>query len=294
MFVSPAAGMVGSEPATRTGCVVHSRPSRRCVAPDRYPLASIRPAKTSTDRSVRSVATTAIHALPPSERPRERLRQVGPRALSSRELLAILVETGLPPTSGRPGRSAIDLATDLLRHFREGEAHASLRKLLASSVTELCRVEGIGPAKATRILAALDLGRRAVEEERIGRERVRSAADVNRIMHLAMRDLLHEEFHVLLLNTQNEVLRKLQVTRGTLDASLVHPREVFRAAISEAAASVILVHNHPSGDPTPSGEDRAVTRQLRTAGTVVGIDVLDHVIIGEGRYVSFAEAGLFE
>src|SRR5690606_38247459 len=133
-----------------------------------------------------------------------------------------------------------------------------------------------------------------VEEKRGNRERIRCAADVHGLMGLALRDLLHEEFHVLLLNTQNEVLRAMQVTRGTLDASLVHPREVFRAAISEAAASVILVHNHPSGDPTPSGEDRAVTRQLKGAGSVVGIAVLDHVIIGDGRYVSFAEAGLLE
>lgn len=235
-----------------------------------------------------------MHEIPLTDRPRERLRMVGPRALSSRELLAILVETGTAPAGGRPGRSAIDLASDLLRHFRDGDGPGSLRRLLASSVSELCQVDGIGPAKATRILAAMDLGRRAMEEGRGARERVRSAADVNRIMHLGMRDLLHEEFHVLLLNTQNEVLRMLQVTRGTLDASLVHPREVFRAAISEAAASVILVHNHPSGDPTPSSEDRAVTRQLRSAGSVVGIDVLDHVIIGEGRYVSFAEAGLLE
>jgi DNA repair protein RadC len=165
---------------------------------------------------------------------------------------------------------------------------------MTSSVTELCAVPGIGPAKATRILAALDLGRRAVEEERGDRARVRCAADVYALMRLEMRDLPHEEFHVLLLSTQNDILRRMQVTRGTLDASLVHPREVFRGAISESAASIILVHNHPSGDPTPSSEDRAVTRQLRAAGSIVGIDVLDHVIIGERRYVSFAESGLLE
>jgi DNA repair protein RadC len=113
-------------------------------------------------------------------------------------------------------------------------------------------------------------------------------------MRLVMRDLPHEEFHVLLLNTQNEVLRDLQITRGTLDASLVHPREVFRPAITEAAASIILVHNHPSGDPAPSAEDRSITTQLRDAGRIIGIDVLDHVIIGESRFVSLAEAGLLD
>src|SRR5690606_7554878 len=149
------------------------------------------------------------------------------------------------------------------KHFAGPRGAPSLRKVMTSSVAELCVVPGIGPAKATKILAGFDLGRRAVEEERGERERVRSAADVYALMHLRMRDLPHEEFHVILLNTQNEVLRDLQVTRGTLDASLVHPREVFRSAIAESAASVILVHNHPSGDPTPSAEDRAVTRQLR-------------------------------
>jgi DNA repair protein RadC len=138
------------------------------------------------------------------------------------------------------------------------------------------------------------MGRRAAGEGRPERERVRTAADVYQRMRLTLRDLPHEEFHVLLLNTQNEILRDLQVTRGTLDASLVHPREVFRPAIVEAAASVILVHNHPSGDPTPSAEDRAVTRQLRSAGELVGIEVLDHVVLGEGRYVSFVEAGLLQ
>jgi DNA repair protein RadC len=150
----------------------------------------------------------------------------------------------------------------------------------------------VGPAKAAKVLAALELGRRASAEARPERERVRSAVDVYERMRLAMRDLPHEEFHVLLLSTQNEILRDLQVTRGTLDASLVHPREVFRPAIAEAAASVILVHNHPSGDPSPSAEDRAVTRQLASAGELLGISVLDHVIVGEGRYVSFAEAGM--
>jgi DNA repair protein RadC len=230
-----------------------------------------------------------IREWPSADRPRERLRNLGPRALSPRELLAILIETGVPAASGRPARSALDLAGDLLRHFG-GEA--PLRRLTASSAAALCDVPGIGPAKAAKILAALDLGRRAAEEERPARERVHAPAAVYERMRFQLRDLPHEEFHVLLLNTQNEVLRDLQVTRGTLDASLVHPREVFRAAVVEAAAAVILVHNHPSGDPTPSAEDRQVTRQLREAGRTVGIEVLDHVIVGEGRYVSLVEAGM--
>ena len=188
----------------------------------------------------------------------------------------------------------MDLAGDLLQHFAGPEGRGSLRRVMTGSLAELCAVQGIGPAKATKILAGLELGRRAAEEARPDRDRVRCADDVYRRMRLGMRDLPHEEFHVLLLNTQNEILRDLQVTRGTLDASLVHPREVFRSAIVESSASVILVHNHPSGDPTPSAEDRAVTRQLRQAGELIGIAVLDHVIVGEGRVASLQELGMLD
>lgn len=233
-----------------------------------------------------------IRHWPTEERPRERLETQGPRALASRELLALLIETGRPATETRPAVSAMDLAVNLLRKFSVG-GRESLRRIMTASRSEICDVYGIGPAKATKILAALELGRRATEEERGPRERIRTPRDVYDRMRLRLRDLPHEEFHVLLLNTQNEVLRDVAITRGTLDASLVHPREVFRPAIMEPASSVVLVHNHPSGDPTPSPEDRSVTTQLRHAGEMVGIDVIDHVIVGEGRYVSFVEAGLW-
>ncbi len=238
--------------------------------------------------------TFSIKEWPTSERPRERLAELGPRVLSDRELLAILVETGIPAAPGRAARSALDLAGELLEHFAGAEGRAALRRIMTGSIAELCAVQGVGPAKATKVLAALELGRRAAEETRPDRDRVRCAEDVYRRMRLRMRDLPHEEFHVLLLNTQNEVLRDLQITRGTLDASLVHPREVFRPAIAEAAASIILVHNHPSGDPAPSAEDRAVTRQLRQAGELIGIGVLDHVVVGEGRFASLQELEMLE
>lgn len=238
------------------------------------------------------VASYTIRHWPSEERPRERLETQGPRALASRELLALLIETGRPATETRAAVSAMDLASNLLRKFSPG-GRESLRRIMTASRSEICDVYGIGPAKATKILAALELGRRAAEEERGPRERVRTPRDVYDRMRLRLRDLPHEEFHVLLLNTQNEVLRDVAITRGTLDASLVHPREVFRPAILEPASSVILVHNHPSGDPSPSPEDRAVTQQLRQAGEMVGIDVIDHVVVGEGRYVSFVEAGLW-
>lgn len=153
-------------------------------------------------------------------------------------------------------------------------------------------VPGIGPAVAARLAAALELGRRLAREGPRERPRVRGGRDVYTLCGPALRDLAQEEFHVLLLNTQHAVTRDRLVTRGTLDSSLVHPREVFRAAVAEHAAAIILVHNHPSGDPTPSAEDRRVTRDLARAGEILGIPVLDHVVIGDGRYLSFVEAGL--
>ena len=247
----------------------------------------------STPATGIAAAGYSIKEWPTEERPRERLETLGPRALSPRELMALLIETGMPASPGQPARSALDLAGDLLLHFSPGGGRESLRRVMTASLPELCRVRGIGPAKGAKILAALELGRRAAEERRPDRDRVRTPKDVYDRMRLVLRDLPHEEFHVLLLNTQQEVLRDLMVTRGTLDASLVHPREVFRPAIAEGASSLILVHNHPSGDPTPSKEDLGVTEGLRTAGDVLGIEVLDHVVIGEGKYLSFVESGMW-
>ncbi len=222
-----------------------------------------------------------IKEWPVPERPRERMRELGPGALATRELLGILVG------SGGQGRSAMAIAGALLQG-----AEGSLRRLSTLSGTDLARVDGVGPAVAARISASLELGRRLAREGPNERLRIRGPRDVYERCAPTMRDLLQEEFRVLLLNTQHAVLRELLVTRGTLDTSLVHPREVFRAAVAEASSAVILVHNHPSGDPTPSAEDRDVTRQLAEAGRVLGIPVVDHVVIGDARYVSFVEAGL--
>lgn len=222
-----------------------------------------------------------IKEWPREERPRERLREVGAGALSVRELIAILVG------SGTEGRSAVDVAGELLM-----VADGSLRRLGTAPAAELMRVRGVGWAVAARLAAALELGRRMAREETRERTRIRGPGDVYERCAPSLRDLAHEEFRVLLLNTQHAVTREVVVTRGILDASVVHPREVFKAAVVESAAAVILVHNHPSGEPTPSAEDREVTRQLVEAGRVLGIPVLDHVVIGDGRYVSFVESGL--
>jgi DNA repair protein RadC len=226
-------------------------------------------------------APKAIKEWPVFERPRERLGNLGPAALSTRELLAILVG------SGRTGRSAVDVAGDILQ-----SSDGSLRRLASAAPADLASVAGVGPAVAARLSAALELGRRLAREGPTERVRIQGPRDVYERCAPWMRDLLQEEFRVLMLNTQHAVVRELVVTRGTLDTSLVHPREVFRAAVAEAASAVILVHNHPSGDPTPSHEDREVTRQLTEAGRIIGIPVVDHLIVGDARYVSFVEAGL--
>jgi DNA repair protein RadC len=223
----------------------------------------------------------AIHNWPENERPRERLQSVGAYALSNRELLAILIG------SGTEGRSALDVASDLLRRFR-----GSLRDLSGSGPAELVSVIGIGPAVAARLSAALELGRRAAREGPADRVRLNGPQSVFERCGPALRDLRQEEFHLLLLNTQNAILRELVITRGTLDTSVIHAREVFRPAIAESASTVVLVHNHPSGDPTPSPEDIAITAELAAAGAMIGIPVLDHIVIGDSRYVSFVERGL--
>jgi DNA repair protein RadC len=218
---------------------------------------------------------------------------LGAAGLSTRELLAILIG------SGGAGGSALDLADRVLARAGAGQPAAaevralepSLRRLASLPAGTLEAEPGVGRATTARIQAALELGRRVAAEPAEANDRIRGPGDVFARMGPLLRDLRQEEFHALLLNTQHRVIRDVMVTRGILDASLIHPREVFRAAIVESAAGIILVHNHPSGDPTPSGEDRAVTRQLTAAGQAIGIPVLDHVIVGEGRYVSLGEEG---
>jgi len=218
---------------------------------------------------------------PHRDRPRERLWALGAAALTAQELLAIVLGTGCA------GRDALVVAGGLL-----GRVEGSLRRLAARPPAELAGVPGVGRGKAARVVAALELGRRASVEEAPVPERIRGPADVHRYYAGRLRDLPVEEFHVLALGSQSQVQGDLLITRGILNSSLVHPREVFRAAIAEAAAGIIVVHNHPSGDPTPSADDRAVTRQLVEAGRLLDVPVHDHVIVGGDRYVSFAEAGL--
>ncbi|HEY9518486.1 MAG TPA: DNA repair protein RadC [Gemmatimonadales bacterium] len=215
------------------------------------------------------------------DRPRERLWSQGAETLTAPELLAILLGTG------GGGRRALEVAADLLV-----PAEGSVRRLAARPAGELLRMRGVGPAKGARLLAALELGARLARETRPVLPRIRSPEDVVRVVGPRLRDLAVEEFHLLALDSQSQVTRDVLITRGLLNSSLVHPREVFRAAIAEAAAGIILVHNHPSGDPTPSADDQAVTRQLVAAGELLDLPVYDHVIIAGDRFTSFATRGL--
>ena len=222
-----------------------------------------------------------LRELPRAERPRERLKTLGAQALSSSELLAILIGTG---TSGR---SALAVAHDAL-----ARTDGSLRRLSAQPVAALTAVPGLGNVRAVVIHAALELGRRLAAESRDEGAPLRSPRDVWAAFAPRLEDLPVEEFHVAVLDAQHRLERDITITRGILNSSLVHPREVFREAIAKRAAAIILIHNHPSGDPTPSADDRAITTQLVAAGRLLDIPVADHLIIGRGRYLSFAEAGL--
>jgi DNA repair protein RadC len=224
---------------------------------------------------VTAPAPDAIH------RPRERLIAHGPAALGARDLIAVLLGAG-----GR-ARPAAAIADDVLVR-----CEGSLRRLAALPVTRLAEVPGVGEARAAALLAALELGRRRVDEGRAEGAPLRAPADVWRAFAPRLEDLPVEEFHVAILDGQHRLQRDVTVTRGLLTTSLVHPREIFREAISERAAAVVLVHNHPSGDPTPSLEDRLVTSQLVAAGRLLEIPVADHVVVGGGRYLSFAEMGI--
>ena len=220
-----------------------------------------------------------IKDFPQDERPRERFVQNGPESLSNHELIAILLRTGTKD------ESVLQLANRLLTQF-EG-----LRLLKDASLDEITAIKGIGSAKAIQVLAAVEIGRRISKLTYDDRYIIRSPEDgANYVMH-EMRFLSQEHFVCLYLNTKNQVLHKQTIFIGSLNASIVHPREVFKEAFRRSAASIICIHNHPSGDPTPSREDIEVTKRLAESGKIIGIDVLDHLIIGENKFVSLKEKG---
>ena len=224
----------------------------------------------------------SIKSWPAHERPREKLLDAGPEHLSDAELLAVVL-----PTCERQGEgNAIDRSRAWLARF------GSLRALLAASPRTLQALPGIGPARAALILAIGELARRYAEQRLVRDAPLRTSAEVYRHCGARLAALRKEQFHVILLDGKNRPIKEVRISEGSLTASLVHPREVFVPVIEESAAALILVHNHPSGDPTPSAEDVAITQRLRQVGEILGVQVLDHVVIGHGRYVSFADEGL--
>jgi DNA repair protein RadC len=228
-----------------------------------------------------SERSPARRARPP-EGPRERLDLLGPEALSDAELVALLLRTG------ERGADALAVAEELLARL------GGLRGLAGAARRELRSVAGVGPVKGASLEAALEIGRRvATRRLRVG-DVVLGPEDVFRHFHARLRDAPHERFLVLLLDGRHRVLREVVTSQGTLTASLVHPREVFRPALREAAAALILVHNHPSGDPAPSREDREVTARLARAGEILGVPVLDHVIVAEHGWASLREQGVLD
>ncbi|MFK3958250.1 RadC family protein [Guptibacillus hwajinpoensis] len=220
-----------------------------------------------------------IRDYPEEERPRERLMKDGPETLSNQELLAIILRTGTKQ------ESVLQLSYRIIQNF-EG-----LRLLKDASIEELTSLNGVGTAKAVQLIAAMELGRRVSRLQLEERYTVRSPEDGANYVMEDMRFLSQEHFVCLYLNTKNQVLHRQTVFVGSLNASIVHPREVFREAFRRSAASLICFHNHPSGDPTPSREDIEVTKRLAECGKMLGIDMLDHIIIGDQKFISLKEKG---
>lgn len=230
-----------------------------------------------------------VRDMPSRERPREMFDRVGAENVSDADLLAIILRSGVK------GTSVVELAQRLLAHY------GSLTALAQVSADELAGIKGMGKVKGQVLKAALELARRMAQESTPQQETITTPEQAARILREFARPREEEAFWVLALDTKNRLKRPpIEVTRGLVDASLIHPREVFREAIRTASAAVVLAHNHPSGDPAPSAEDIRITRQIVQAGRIVGIDVLDHVVLGRQRgegqvdFFSFREAGLVD
>ena len=224
--------------------------------------------------------TYRITDLDKSERPRERLIQEGAGELSKAELLAILLRVGVQ------GENSVQLAQRILNEM------GGLKGIQRATISEMCEIKGLGEAKATQIKAAIELGSRLALEQGNEQTLISSPADAAALVQLEMQGLAQENLRVILLDTRNRLIKVKTVYVGSLNLSLVRVGELFKEAIDRSAASIILVHNHPSGDPAPSPEDAALTRAVVQAGKLLDIDVLDHLVIGSGRFVSMKEKGL--
>lgn len=225
-----------------------------------------------------------IKELPLDERPYEKLEKYGPEMLSNAELLAIIIR------SGNRNETSVSLAQRILMQDDEGKGPAYLHDV---SLEQLRTIKGIGKVKAIQIKALMEFSKRVASTfSSNSKVTIRSSMDVSRLLMEEMRHLKKEVFKAILLNTKNQVIKQIDVSVGSLNASIVHPREVFAEAVKSGCSTVIFAHNHPSGDPEPSMEDIETTRKLVRAGDILGIKVLDHVIIGNGIYISLKEKGL--
>ncbi len=227
--------------------------------------------------------TFTIHDLPALERPRERLLKYGSEALSLQEILALILGRGIA------GESVMTTAHRILSRF------GNLKNLASASIEELSKIKGVGLAKAAQIKAAFELGRRKEENifyDLYSKRPIKSPEDVVKLVRNKLKGKKKEYFLVLLLSTRNKLINIVEVSKGSLDSNIVHPREVFKEAISASAASCIFVHNHPSGDSTPSQDDIHITKRLKEVGEIIGIDVLDHIIVTDTDFASLRERSL--
>ena len=225
-------------------------------------------------------STFTVRDLPKPERPRERLQKFGPEALSAQELLALVIGRGVPK------KSVMSIAQELLAKF------GNIKAISQASIEELSEIKGIGLAKAAQIKACFELGRREELEPELRDFDIKNPEAVAKAIRSSIKDKAKEHFKLILLNPRNKIIGISTISIGTLNASLVHPREVFKDAIMHSAASVVLAHNHPSGDPEPSEDDIKITKKLVESGKILGIDVIDHIVVGKNSFLSFKERGL--
>ena len=225
---------------------------------------------------------SSIKHWPEDERPRERLIKFGEDKLSEAHLLGIIIGSGNP----RSQKNAVDLSLELLKTF------GNLKKLDQASVNELCQVPGIGAAKAAQIKAALEVGKRLASQGSGPRNKLQTSRDFVEYFSPFLKNLKKEVVKIALMDHKLQFIKEMTVSEGSLNASIVHPREVMIPAIKESAASIVLVHNHPSGDPTPSQSDVEITHRISKTGQIIGIKLLDHIIIGDNSYYSFSDEGL--
>lgn len=226
----------------------------------------------------------SIKDWPEDERPREKLLKSGPDTLTNAELIALVIGTGIKTKHG--SYSAIDISKNLI------QIYGTLNNLANISADEMAASEGMGKAKAAKVIAAVELGRRILSQKNGNNIKFRCSEEVANYYIPLMKDLKKEQFKVILLDVKNKIIKDILVSQGSLTSSIVHPREVLRPAIQSSAASVIFVHNHPSGDPEPSTDDIEITNRLCKSCSIIGINMLDHIIVAENGYYSFRQKDL--